>query len=199
MILKDLLKYEEIVIQMHDNPDADAVGSGYSIYKNIESFGKKVRLVYSGNYKITKSNMVLLIQNLNIPVEYVENIEAPELLITVDCQYGEGNVTKFDAKNIAIIDHHNTGRNSDDMCEIRSHLVSCATICYDMLIRAGFDINADKTVATALYYGLYMDSNGFSEIRHPLERDMMEYLRIDNSVIKKLIIELCSQEQKREA
>lgn len=187
MILKDLLKYDDIVIQMHDNPDADTVGSGYAIYKYFQSYGKKVRLIYSGSYKITKSNMILMIKELDIPVEYVESIETPELLLTVDCQYGEGNVTGFGAKNVAIIDHHNTGRNSDAMCEIRSHLVSCATICYDMLLRAGFDINGDKSVATALYYGLYMDSNGFSEIRHPLERDMMEYLKIDHSIIKKLI------------
>ena len=33
MKLSDLDKYEDIVIQMHDNPDADAVGSGYSLLK----------------------------------------------------------------------------------------------------------------------------------------------------------------------
>lgn len=187
MILKDLLKYNEIVIQMHDNPDADAVGSGYAIYKYFQSYGKKVRLIYSGSYQITKSNMVLMIRDLEIPVEYVETLEAPELLITVDCQYGEGNVTKFEAKDVAMIDHHNTGKGSDGMSEIRSYLVSCSTICYDMLLREEYNINADKKLATALYYGLYMDSNGFSEIRHPLERDMMDYLRIDHSIIKKLI------------
>lgn len=33
MKLSSLDKYGEIVIQMHDNPDADAVGSGYAVYK----------------------------------------------------------------------------------------------------------------------------------------------------------------------
>ena len=174
MILKDLLKYNDIVIQMHDNPDADAVGSGYALYKYFVSEGKNVRLIYSGNLKITKSNIVLLISELEIPVEYVTSLETPELLITVDCQYGEGNVTNFNANNVAIIDHHNTGRISDEFWEIRSHLVSCATVIYDMLLNAGYNINADMGVATALYYGMYMDSNGLSEIRHPLERDMIE-------------------------
>ena len=188
MKLSSLDKYGEIVIQMHDNPDADAVGSGYAVYKYLSSKNKKVRLVYGGNFKITKSNIVLLINAMNIPVEYVESLDyEPELLLTVDCQYGEGNVQKFKAKNIAIIDHHNTGRQSDDMCEIRSHLVSCSTICYDMLKKEGVDINADINLATALYYGMYMDSNGFAEIRHPLERDMIDFLKIDKSIIKKLL------------
>lgn len=187
MILKDLLKYNDIVIQMHDNPDADAVGSGYALYKYFVSEGKNVRLIYSGNLKITKSNIVLLISELKIPVEYVTSLETPELLITVDCQYGEGNVTNFNANNVAIIDHHNTGRISDEFWEIRSHLVSCATVIYDMLLNAGYNINADMGVATALYYGMYMDSNGLSEIRHPLERDMIDYLKFDHSLVKKLI------------
>lgn len=187
MKLSTLLNYNDIVIQMHDNPDADAIGSGYAIYKYFEEKGKKVRLVYGGSFKITKSNILLLIESLNLPVEYVTDIGNPELLITVDCQYGEGNVKKFEAQNIAIIDHHNTGRESDEMSEIRSHIVSCATICYDLLKKEGMRINNDVGVSTALYYGLYMDSNGFSELRHPLEREMIDYLRVDKALIKKLV------------
>ncbi len=187
MKLSTLLEFNDIVIQLHDNPDADAVGSGFAIYKYLEHYGKKPRLVYSGQNKISKSNMVLFVDTLKIPVEYVTTLEKPELLITVDCQYGEGNVTHFEADNIAMIDHHNTGRNSDAMAEIRSHLVSCSTICYDMMLEENFDINGDRDLATALYYGLYMDSNGFSEIRHPLDHDMIDSLRADRSFIKKLM------------
>lgn len=187
MKLSNLNKYNEIVIQMHNNPDADAVGSGFALYKYFKSIGKNVRLVYGGNLKITKSNIVLLLDSMNIPAEYVTELDyVPELLLTVDCQYGEGNVQKFDAENIAMIDHHNTGRLSDDMSEIRSHLVSCSTICYDMLRKSGVDINSDIDMATALYYGMFMDSNGFAEIRHPLERDMIDFLKINKSLIKRL-------------
>lgn len=187
MKLKELEKYNDIVIQMHDNPDADAVGSGFALYTYFKEMGKSVRLVYGGQYKIQKSNMVLMIKELNIPVEYVETIEEPELLITVDCQYMEGNVYRLPAKNVAMIDHHNTGRESDDMCEIRSNIVSCATICYDMLKSEGYDVNKNRDVATALYYGMYMDSNEMSELRHPLERDMLDCLKYDKKLIKKLM------------
>lgn len=187
MKLSNLHKYNDIVIQLHDNPDADAIGSGYAVYKYFEKLGKKVRMVYGGSFKITKSNMVILIDTLKIPVEFVTELDNPELLITVDCQYGEGNVTHFEAQNIAMIDHHNTGRESSDMCEIRSYIVSCSTVVYDMLRKEGVDVNEDKGVATALYYGLYMDSNGLSELRHPLERDMLDDLYTDKGLVMRLI------------
>lgn len=186
MKLSLLEKYENIIIQVHDNPDADSVGSGYALYRYFLSKGKKVRLIYGGSMKMQKSNMLLLIKELKIPLEYVTSLEKPELLLTVDCQYGEGNVQRFEAENIAMIDHHNTGRMSDDMVEIRSNLASCATICYDMLKAENFDINEDISVSTALYYGLYMDSNELSEIRHPLDWDMIDFLRIDRPLISRL-------------
>lgn len=174
---------------MHDNPDADAVGSGYALYRYFESKGKKTRLIYGGREKIKKSNMLLLLKELEIPAEYIKNPEdlgIPELLLTVDCQYGEGNVSHFEAEHIAMIDHHDTARSSDDMVEIRSHIVSCSTVCFDMLTKEGYDVNADLSVSTALYYGLFMDSNELSEIRHPLERDMIEFLNVDKGLINKV-------------
>ncbi len=186
MQLNSLNKYSQIVIQVHDNPDADAVGSGYALYKYFKAQGKDVRLVYGGRFAITKSNMKLLLAELDIPLEYIRELPAPELLLTVDCQYGEGNVQKFPAQNVAMIDHHSTGRLSDENCEIRSHLISCATICYSMLKDAGFDINSDISVSTALYYGLFMDSNQLSEINHPLDRDMMDFLQYDKMLVTRL-------------
>ena len=189
MKLANLDCFNEIVIQMHDNPDADAVGSGYALYRYFESKGKSVRLIYGGRERIKKSNMLLLLKELEIPAEYIDDSSdpgRPELLLTVDCQYGEGNVTPFEAENIAMIDHHDTARSSDDMVEIRSHIVSCSTVCFDMLTEDGYDVNHDLSVSTALYYGLFMDSNELSEIRHPLERDMIEFLNVDQGLIRKL-------------
>ncbi len=186
MNLASLDKFQQIVIQVHDNPDADAVGSGYAIYRYFQEKGKDVRLVYGGRYAMTKSNMLLLVSELDIPIEYVHSLDNPELLLTVDCQYGQGNVQHFDAQNVAMIDHHSTGKESDEMAEIRSHLVSCATVCYALLKGAGYDVNADKKIATALYYGLYMDSNQLNEINHPFDRDMVDFLQYDKTFLNRL-------------
>ena len=186
MKLSTLEKFNNIVIQMHDNPDADAVGSGYALYRYFKDKGKQVRLIYGGRNEITKSNILLMIKEMDIPVEYVSRLKPPELLLTVDCQYGEGNVEHFEAENIAMIDHHNTEKTSDDMAEIRSNIVSCSTIVFDMLRNEGYDVNKDINISTALYYGLFMDSNELSEMRHPLEMDMLEDLSINKTLINRL-------------
>ncbi len=186
MKLQNLDRFDDIVIQIHDNPDADAVGAGYAMYRWFESRGKNARLIYGGRNEISKSNMKLLVSELEIPLEHVRELTPPELLLTVDCQHGQGNVQLFEAQNIAMIDHHSTGRDSDDMCEIRSHFVSCSTICYDMLKDEGFDVNQDIRIATGLYYGLYMDSNQLSEIDHPIDRDMIDLLQYDKQLVSRM-------------
>ena len=169
MKLSDLLIYENIFIQCHDNPDADAISSGYGLYEYFKSKEKNVKLIYGGRFKVTKPNLIKMIEELNIPIKYVDQLTVGDhgVLITVDCQYGAGNVTKFDAKNIAIIDHHQQEIYDVAMSEIRSYLGSCATLVWQMLLDEEFDVNQYKNVATALYYGLFTDTNSFIEIHHP--------------------------------
>ena len=187
MKLSSLLKYDSIVIQCHDNPDADAICSGYVLYRYFESHNKKVRFVYSGNFEITKSNLVYLIKKLHIPIEYVTSLRSkPDLLLMTDCQYGEGNVMKFSAKDVAVIDHHQVSCNLPGQNEVRSNLGSSCTVIWNLLKIEDEDNLIDKKIATALYYGLYSDTNAFSEIAHPLDRDMVDSLDYDKALILRL-------------
>lgn len=174
MRLRELLKFDEIVVQCHDNPDADAIGSGYALYCYLIDHGKKVSLIYGGNGRIRKSNLMLMIQMLQIPIKYCDSMEAPELLVTVDCRYGEGNVTHFPARNIAVIDHHRVNGALPELSEVRSNLGSCSTLLWEMLKQEGYDVNANKNLATAMYYGLYTDTNELVEISHPLDMDLRD-------------------------
>ena len=47
-LLKHLLNYDDIVIQVHHNPDADAIASGFSLCRYLEKNGKKPRFIYAG-------------------------------------------------------------------------------------------------------------------------------------------------------
>lgn len=183
MRLKDLLIYDNIVIQCHDNPDADAIASGFGVYEYLKQNEKNVRLIYSGTNKIHKANLCLMVETLDIPIEYVEALDPPALLLTVDCQYGEGNVSHFDAENIAIIDHHQPAVTLPPLCEIRSNLGSCSTLVWDMLRAEGVDVNGNKPLSTSLYYGLLTDTNLFTEISHPLDKDLRDDSLFDRSLI----------------
>lgn len=172
--LTDLCNYKEIVIQCHDNPDADALASGFALRWYLSLKGINARFVYGGPNPITKSNLVLMNENLGINCEHVETLPKPELLVTVDCQYGESNVTAFAAGEIAVIDHHQAGDSLPKMSEVRSNYGSCSTLLYEMLHDEGIDFNDDRNVATALYYGLMTDTGDFSEISHPSDRDLRD-------------------------
>lgn len=179
MRLSDLMCYDPITIQCHDNPDADTIGSGYGLYCFFRSKGNAVRLIYSGHNKIHKANLCLMTEKLSIPIEYVppeEIIPLEGLLITVDCQYGAGNVTRMDADTVAVIDHHPLELSSTEQYRIQSGLGSCATLVWGMLLEENYPVNGDVNLGTALFYGLYTDTNQFSELFNPLDMDMREAL-----------------------
>ncbi len=174
LALRDFNRFNDIVIQCHDNPDADALASGYALKWYFTRQGKKARFIYGGRAPVSKSNLVLMKDNLNIEAEYTTRLDKPELLITVDCQYGESNVTRFEADTIAVIDHHQVSGPLPSLSEVRSNYGSCATVMYELLLQEGIDINEDTDLATALYYGLMTDTGGFAEVSHPSDKDLRD-------------------------
>jgi phosphoglycolate phosphatase len=110
--------------------------------------------------------------------------------VCVDCQYGQRNVTTTKAKNVAIIDHHQKTVELPALSEVRSNIGSASTVVWDMICAEGDEakelIADNKDLSTALYYGLYTDTNKLSEVSHPLDRDMLDDLSIDKSLIVKM-------------
>ena len=191
MKLNELLQYDRIVIQMHNDPDADTIASGFGLYLYFQAHAKSVRLIYGGKREMHKSNVIQMVRLLEIPVEYVRELpEEPELLITVDCRYGERNVQKFHAKHIAVIDHHPGAKQIPgvEMYDIRIY-GACTTIIWEMLEEAGFAVSSSERLSTALYYGLNMDTGGMQEIAHPKDKDMRDELefRLNQTVLTLLL------------
>lgn len=177
MQLEKLLEFDDIVIQCHDDPDADAIASGFALQKYLESRGKQPQLVYSGPRRISKGNLVKMVELFNIGINYMEPSERsenpPELLITVDCQDGESNVTPLPRRELAAIDHHRAEcgvpKGKDTLREVRSDYGACSTILWSMLKDAGFE--PDKVLSSVLYYGLYMDTVAFKSLPRTHIRD----------------------------
>ena len=71
MMLEELLGYDRITIQCHDNPDADAIASGFGLYCFFRDQGKDVRLLYAGKNKVRKANLTLMVEKLGIPLKYL--------------------------------------------------------------------------------------------------------------------------------
>ncbi len=189
MRLEELLRFDQIIIQCHDDPDADAVASGFALLEYLKSQGKEPRLVYGGSRPVSKSNMLLMLQLFQIPLEWIrptEQLPPPELLVTVDCQAGQNKVAPLPFRTLAVIDHHQVPdpQALPPLQEVRSNYGACSTILWDLMRQAGFAPH--RRLATALYYGLYMDTKQFQDISHPMDKDMRDGLKIDRDAILRL-------------
>ena len=67
--------------------------------------------------------------------------------------------------------------------EVRSNLGACSTVVRELLQSEGIDLNEDKRLATALYYGLMTDTNNFTEIFHPLDKDLRDDAVFERSMV----------------
>ncbi len=188
MKLEELLIYDDIVIQCHDNPDADALASGYALWWYFKMKGKIANFIYRGRNPVTKSNLRIMMEELDIPVSYEPQFMGmPELLVTVDCQYGQKNVTRTDAEHIAVIDHHQIMGELPPLSEVRPRVGSCSTILWDMIREDGVSVDDNQKLSTALYYGLFTDTNRLSEVSYPLDRDMIDSLIVNRSVVTEMV------------
>ncbi|MDD7403391.1 MAG: DHH family phosphoesterase [Butyribacter sp.] len=185
--LPRFLNHKKICIQCHDNPDADALASGFALYHYYSHHGIETQFVYGGRNQITKPNLVMMIQELEIPVQYITEAPECDLLITADCQYGSGNVTKFEVPEVAMVDHHQCGLMQNENDCIKSNLGSCSTVVWSLFQKIGYDISEDINLSTALYYGLYNDTNQFAEIFHPLDKDMRDSLNKNDTLLFRLM------------
>lgn len=197
MYLRDLLSFDQVVVQCHDLPDADSIAAAYALYAFFRNNHKNVKIVYSGDVQISRDNIKLMIDELKIPLEHVaSSFKCDELLITVGCKYGDDNVTKLDAKEIAIIDNHSGyAPSSIKVAHIKSAYGSCSSLVYQMLL-AEFAANNQKEVVdsllkdlyvtTALRYGVYIATNAFSEIVYSADQDICEELVYDEEIFNHL-------------
>ena len=131
--LNQLLKYKNICIQCHNSPDADALAAAYGVYTYLKLQDINVSIIYSGDYEIQKKDLLYMIDICEIPVEYVKESPKTDLLLLVDGQYGRGNVYRFEADNIAMIDHHMPSMKKTENAFIDYSYQSCSTIVWELL------------------------------------------------------------------
>jgi len=196
MNFNQIQQFKKIVIQCHDNPDADSLACAYAISEYFKLSQIKTEIVYSGFTPVSKSNLKLMMDELEMKAHFIpKNDDSTDyrqepgtLLLVVDGQYGSGNVKKLPAAAIGMIDHH---IHLPEMpptvfCDIRPFLGSCSTLVWQLLKNCEFDFDTHIRVSTALYYGLYTDTGALTEIVHPLDKDLRDNIRYDKTLIKKL-------------
>lgn len=186
--LIDLCKGKTVWIQTHNFPDPDAISSAFGMKNYLQHFGVESRICHEG--QIDKLSSVKLLDLCGIdmkPYDEIASLMQPEdMIILVDCQKNSGNTTDFIGDEVAVIDHHPTFSKVDYEYEDLRITGACASMIADYYRTSG--ITPDVKTATALMYGLRMDTLQLSRGVSEYDIDILGYLfpYVDKSLLNKL-------------
>lgn len=124
----------------------------------------ETELIYGGNNEIKRYDLRYMVENCGIPLRHAAGPLQTELLLVVDGQYGQGNVERFQAPEVAMIDHHIRVTPESSNSLIKSEYQSCSTIVWELLTEEGYPVKQDERMCVSLLYGLYVDTSSFCEL-----------------------------------
>ena len=162
MKLIELCRSKKVYIQTHNFPDPDAIASAFGLQALLEHYGISSTLCYHG--KIDKINSRKMTDLLHIdiyPYTAIEKDMRPEdYIICVDSQKNGGNILNLTGNEVACIDHHPTFKQETYLYSDVRIVGSCATLIAEYYQK--LDVPMTKDVATALLYGLKIDTAHFT-------------------------------------
>ena len=186
--LASLCRSKTVYIQTHNFPDPDAIASAFGLQKLLRHYGVESTLCYAG--RIDKLSTSKMLQMFQIEMHSYDTLQAQmhpsDCIICVDSQKNTGNLTDFIGQEMAAIDHHPTFTKVDYQYADLRITGACASIIAEYFAEAG--LTPDRDTATALLYGIKMDTLQFSRGVTPLDISMFGFLHplIDPDMLKNL-------------
>jgi len=167
---------KSIWIQTHNFPDPDAISSAFGLKELFKCFGIEATICHEG--LIDKLSSVKLLKLCGIEMmgqdETRATMDEDFSIVLIDCQKDTGNTTDLIGDEIAAIDHHPTVKEvAYEYKDVRI-VGACASIVASYYKELG--IEPSSTVASALLYGIRMDTLDFSRGVTTFDIDMFRYL-----------------------
>lgn len=178
------------LIQVHNNPDPDAIGSAVGLrdlfkkFLNVES-----RIVFGGIVGRAENRAMLRLLEIRIvPSDKVDYSE-PDLLVLVDTQPGLGHDSIPDSrKPDIVIDHHPPRSESDgiEYWDVGRPYGATSTIVAELYLDN--KVPMTEQVATALLYGIKSDTHDLSEDANKQDREAYVKLldQADTSILAQI-------------
>jgi nanoRNase/pAp phosphatase (c-di-AMP/oligoRNAs hydrolase) len=165
-----------IYIQPHNVPDPDAISSCFGIHYLLKEKGIKSQICYE--HSIEKANSLKMLDIFGIDMKLaknIKNLDCKDYIILIDVQTGNSNITNLIGKKVAVIDHHEYTENKDYLFEdIRPHVGACASIITEYYYENNIQIPTN--VATALLYGIMMDTDNLTRCASKIDIKMFYWL-----------------------
>lgn len=172
-----LLSGHKVFLQTHNFPDPDAIASAYGLQKFLEKHGVSSTLCYVGS--IDRFNTRKMMDSFGIEIlsfdEIGDDMKEEDFIVNVDCQKPNANTTDLPGNEVACVDHHPIFKETDDYkyVDIRITGACSSIVAYYYYLT---DTPIDSDVATALAYGIKMDTDDLIRGTSPLDMEMMSYL-----------------------
>ena len=178
-LLEVLDEFDDFLIVMHDNPDPDAIASGWGIWVLIqEVLDRPVRLVGGGS--IVRAENRHMVELLEPPLELVAEAEAGPRTgtILVDCGSEASNhlLSRQGLRPIAVIDHHLRGKVAGDSRfeDVRPEVAASATLGASYLREQGIEPGAK--LAVAMLYAMRTEAMGAETHHSELDCGILPWL-----------------------
>ena len=165
MDLINICKGHKVFIQTHNIPDPDAIGSAFGLQQLFKIHGIDATICYDGDIDKLSSSKMLDMFGIEMfaDQDISSDMRAEDYIICVDSQKNSGNITDLVGDEIAAIDHHPTTEKNADVPYLYKDVRIVGACC--TLITGYYqdlDLVPSVHVATALLYGLKMDTLQFS-------------------------------------
>lgn len=178
-LLETLSDYREVLVVMHDNPDPDAIATGWAVLSLIEERLKiPVRLIGGG--AIVRAENKHMVDLLSPPLELVGRLEVEDdtATILVDCGIGTTNHlgTRSGIQPVGVVDHHLHDKDESDLpfADIRTDAAASASIAAGYLREQ--KLEPGMKLATAVLYAIRTETCGSETDHSPLDRSIVRWL-----------------------
>ncbi|MBN1466480.1 DHH family phosphoesterase [candidate division KSB1 bacterium] len=166
-----------LLILLHNNPDPDAIASGFALAALADSLcGVAATIAYNGI--LGRAENRAMVSLLDIPLVKTSSIRYSgyDRIAMVDTQPGQGNNPLPAGMHTHIVfDHHASSANIDaDLVVYNSKLGATATLLCELLMAAKVDIKIN--LATAIAYAIRSETQELR--REANKRDIQAYLAV---------------------
>lgn len=168
---------QEVAIVTHDNPDPDAIASGWALHELLRNSGTNARLI--GRGAVVRAENLTMIRLLQPPLELVSRLPSPGIaVILVDCvPTGENHLLNGSPVNpLAVIDHHepNGHRFRVAYRDVRPSATATASIVASYLREQGIEPN--RALATATLFAIRTETSGHDAQLSRTDRSIITWL-----------------------
>lgn len=169
-----ILKGNKVWIQPHNFPDPDAIASAYGLRYFLDCYGISSQICYSGSVdKISVSKMLTCLK-INMLTVAQADLSCQDVIVMVDGQKYNTNMTRLIGSYVACIDHHPTVKACTYLYKDIRVAGACASLIAQYIQESGVPLN--EQVASALFYGLKMDTDSLNRGVTRLDVAMYNYL-----------------------